>query len=238
MSTRVSSRLAKSQQKQLLRQTIIYVVAAIALGLAFIFFILPRSINLFFTLTGGNQAALENTSDVPPQVPAFSAPPPATASASITLSGFGEAKSEVVLVVNGQQQTTQRVNDEGAFTIDAQLSEGENQIAAFARGQNGQESSVSRTYSIVRDNQAPTLELEQPQDGQVIELARNQTMTIKGKTEPGSQLQVNGRSLYVNSDGTFSGSYQLQEGENKLEFTARDQAGNQTQKTISVTFRF
>lgn len=237
-SNRMSSRLAKHQQQQMLRQTLIYIILAIVLGIAFVFFILPRSINLFFTLTGGNQQALVGSPDLPPQVPAFSAPPLATSSASIMMTGFGTPKSEIVMVVNGSQRNSETVEDDGSFEIKVDLDEGENQVSAFAKNTNDQESAVSRTYTVIRDSQAPSLEISTPTDGQSFELSRNQLIPVNGTTEAGGQIQLNGRSIYTSPDGTFSTTYQLQEGENTLDFTARDRAGNQSQKTIKVTFRF
>ncbi len=236
MSPRVSSRLAKHEQERLLKQTILMITAAIILGLGFIFFVLPFSIRVITTLTNSDQVPMAGNT-LPPQVPILSAPPTATASASIKINGFAQAETEVVLVVNGEQQNRQTTTAEGTFEFDTQLLEGENVVSAFAINAEKKESELSQSYTVSKDTQAPTLEISSPTEGQSIELRRNQNLTITGKTDPGVQLTLNGRLMYAQADGAFSSTYLLQEGENKLEFIAIDQAGNQTLETITVSFR-
>lgn len=234
--TRVSSRLAKHEQQKMLRQTLTYGVGAVILGLTFIFIILPYSIRFITGVTNGDQIPTEDDS-LPPQVPILSAPPVATTSATIAVTGYGQAQTDVILVVNGSQQDSKPVADDGTFSFEAQLSEGENTIAAFSKSKSEKESELSQAYTVVMDTQPPTLEIAQPTDGQSIELRRNQNTTISGKTDPGSTVTVNGRMIYAQTDGSFSSQYQLNEGENTLDFIAIDKAGNETKKSLKVTFR-
>jgi len=235
--TRTSSRLARHEQQKLLRQTIFMAAAAIILGVGFILVVLPNFIRFITGISNPDQVLVENN-QLPPQVPVLSPPVPATSSAQIKVMGFAQSETEVVLVVNSNQQDRQAVSDEGSFEFDVELSEGENQIAAFAIAKDKQESAISSSYTVVKDVQPPKLEIKEPQDGQSVELRRNQNLTISGTTDLKTQLNVNGRLIYAKNDGSFNTTYSLQEGENKLEFLAVDQAGNQTQKTIMVTFRF
>lgn len=52
---------------------------------------------------------------------------------------------------------------------------------------------------------------------------------IVGSVEEGSQLVLNGESVPVASDGTFRIEVPLQQGENRLEFQARNSAGKTTE---------
>ena len=98
--------------------------------------------------------------------------------------------------------------------------------------------SNSRTVLIIRDTQTPSLSFEDLADGKQITLRENQTLQIRGETEPDSQLTLNDRSVYVSSDGTFSASYYLQEGNNTLRFVVTDKAGNRTERTVTINFRY
>jgi bacillopeptidase F len=211
-------------------------VAAAALIIAFIFIIMPQSIRLIGALTGAN--VLPDSSDTfPPQVPVLSAPPIATPSGQITLTGYGEAKSEVVLVVNASEQSRKQIGDDGQFSVDITLQDGSNTISTYAIDENENESEPSRTITVVMDNQPPKLDISEPQDGQQIELRKNQQISVKGQTDPQTDVYVNDRLAFTQADGTFRSNFQLAEGENILTFRAVDQAGNTSEKVIKVNFR-
>lgn len=233
----MNSRLARHEQRKMLRQSIILILVAILLVLGFIFIILPQSVRLIGSLTNGQIASFEPTDTIPPQIPIFDAPPLATPSAKIALSGAGEPQSQIVLVVNGSERDRQTAGDDGRFSFDVDLTDGENTITAYAIDQSENESVTGRSFIIVRDAQPPSIELEQPQDGQTIELRRNQLTTVKGKTEPLARVMVNGRLVLANKEGLFSTTYQLQEGENKLTIQAEDAAGNISEQELTVTFK-
>jgi len=233
---KVSSRLAKNQEKKVAKQTAILIAVAFLILIVFIFAVIPGLIRLtsLFIDTG-----VPTVSDdtVPPRPPTISAPVSATFSGTIAVSGFSEANSEVVLVLNGDEADRTDVSDQGSFTLDISLQEDENQLRFYAIDGAGNESDISRTYSVTYDATPPTIELESPQDGQQFELRKNQTIDVKGKTEPNSKVFLNDRLIFAQSDGGFSTTFQLQEGENKLTFKAIDQAGNDRQHEITVSFR-
>jgi hypothetical protein len=232
----VTSRLAKNQQKKVAKQTAILIGAAFLILIAFIFAVIPGLVRLtsVFVDTG-----LPSASDdvVPPRPPTISSPVSATHSSTIAVTGFSEAKSEVILVLNGEELDTAIADDEGSFELQVSLQDEENELRFYAVDEAGNESDTSRSYSIIYDAVVPTIELESPQDGQQFELRKNQAITIKGKTEPNAKVYLNGRLIFAKSDGEFSTTHQLQEGENKLSFRAVDQAGNEREQEITVSFR-
>ncbi len=233
----VSSRKARTEQKKLVSQIFLFGGGAIALLLAFIFIIAPGAIRLVGGLFGGSTTfTVDDT--LPPQVPVLAAPAPATFSAQVSLTGYGEVGSKVTLLLNGQPAQEITLPEGGQFTQEIALTEGDNQVSAYATDEAGNESAESTRYNIVLDTEAPSLEIAEPQDGQQIELRKNQNLTIKGTTEPRARLYINGRLALANDEGAFSSTYLLSEGENKLEFKAQDQAGNVTEKTITVQFKF
>ncbi len=234
----VSSRLAKREQKKLLTQTLLFGVGAVVLLGAFFFLILPGVAKLWNMIAGTGDLTFDQSDTIPPQVPILSAPAEATNSASIQLSGFGEAKSILKVVVNGEQITQETIKDDGSFSFELGLKPGENIVNTYAVDEAKNESAVSRTYTVVFDNEAPKIEVAEPQAGQTIELRKNQSVTIKGITEPRARVYVNGRMAFANSEGAFSTTYLLQEGENKLQLKAEDLAGNITEQELIVNFKF
>jgi hypothetical protein len=232
-----SSRLARKEQKKAVRQTFIFLFGAVILLVLFIFVIIPGVIRLTLAILGPG-GAVAPTDDIPPQVPALAAPVPATFSAQIDIKGYTEAGSTVTLLLNGSQHQETTSADDGSFTLPVSLGEGENQISAFAKDAAGNESAESKAYTVVFDSEAPKLDIIEPQEGQQIELRKNQITSITGVTEKNAKVYINGRMTLADSEGAFKSSYQLQEGENKIMIEAVDQAGNKTSKELTVNFRF
>lgn len=235
-TSQVSSRLARKEQKKLTQQTIIFSAIAIFLFLLFIFIIIPGVIRLAGSIVGSNLGK-DPEDTIPPVAPTISAPVTATNSAQVKISGFAEKESEAVLVLNSEEFAREKVNEEGAFEFMVPLQDGENTLAFYAVDAAGNESGTTKTYKIVADQTAPELVIESPQDGTEIISRTNQQVQIKGSAGEEAKVSVNGKLLFTKSDGSFSGSYQLEEGDNKLLFIAVDDAGNTTEKEITVKFR-
>ena len=232
------SRISKKQQQKMVRQTTLIIIAAVSLLAAFIFFIMPQFIRLADGLLNGSGGLTEAQDEVPPQTPVLAAPVTATNSASLPIAGVGEAGSQAVLVVNGERLDEVEINDEGEFKFIALLTEGENALAVFSIDEAGNESVQTREYAVELDTSAPEIEVESPVDGAEIELRKNQITTIKGTTEPQAKVFINDRLVYAKSNGSFSMSFKLAEGENKLRFKVEDRGGNVSEKEITVKFRF
>lgn len=231
------SRLTKHQQRKLVKQTFLIALAAIIILVSFVVFIVPGLVQL-----AGNalneSGVTENQDQVPPQTPILSAPPAATNSAKLSINGFGEAGAEAVLILDLEEVGRTEINEEGQFEFDLPLNEGENELVVYSIDQAENESRQTRNYLITLDTEAPSIELEQPQDGESFELRKNQLIEIKGKTEPNSRVFINERLVYANDEGSFSTRFQLSEGENKIKFRVIDQAGNVSEKEMTVNFRF
>ncbi|MFH1958746.1 MAG: Ig-like domain-containing protein [Patescibacteria group bacterium] len=231
------SRLSKKQQKKIVRQTFLIATVAISLLASFIFFIMPQFIRLADSFLNGS-SVLEDQDQVPPQAPILAAPVSATNSASLPISGVGEAGSQAVLMLNGEKLKEIEIDDQGEFKFRVPLTEGENALAVYSIDKAGNESVQTREYNVSLDTEAPVIEIESPEDGGTIELRKNQIVTIKGTTEPQSKVFINDRLVYAKSDGSFSMNYELEDGENKLKFRAVDKGGNESEKEIIVKFRF
>jgi hypothetical protein len=64
----------------------------------------------------------------------------------------------------------------------------------------------------------------------------NDHYTVEGKTEPGSKVTVNGETVTLSANGSFSAEVSLKAGGNKITVQATDPAGNTASKTVDVTY--
>jgi hypothetical protein len=232
-----SSRLAKKEKSKIEKQTFYYLFFGIVILLLFIFLIMPNLIRLFFAVIDKESPFVEKDT-VPPQVPILSSNPvEATYSASLNLRGFAESKSKVVFLVDSVNTAEIQVADDGQFEHELALAEGKNEIAIYGIDEAGNESLKTKTYLVERDSQAPNLDIEEPKDGSVIELKKNRTVTIKGKTEAEAKVMINDRLVLADKDGNFSSNYYLAEGKNELNFIVTDKATNKTERKIEVEFK-
>jgi len=229
--------LIKKEEKKMRQQTLLYIFFGLVLMALFIFLIVPNLIRLFFAILG-DDTQLDIGDDVPPQVPILAtAPPEATFSAKLNLAGFAEPESTVIFVLNGVELNQTEVNEEGEFEEDLALESGDNELTLYGLDQAGNESLQSKSYQVVLDQEAPGLEVIKPEADSLIELKKNRNTAIEGVTEPLAKVYLNERLILADSEGNFSSTYYLDEGDNELKFVAIDQAGNQTELEIKVEFR-
>jgi hypothetical protein len=236
-TARVSSRLARKEQKKLSRQTFGMIFLSVLMLFIFIFVLLPGGVRLFFSILDSN-TGLEVKDSIPPQAPILSSPVEATFSASIKLSGFAEPKSKVILVLDGQKHDEFVVSDEGSFEYDFSLRDGENLFSLYSIDEADNASPNTKDYLVIYDKDAPTIDVDIPKNDEVVQSKKNQLINVSGKTEAGAKIYLNDRLLSVQSDGVFTGTYNLSDGENMLKFRAVDKAGNQAETELKVVFRY
>ncbi len=231
-----SSRLVRKERQKLVKQTFLLIIASILILFGFIFVVIPgfiRIINAFLS----DASSLNPIDTLPPQVPIVSAPVQATNSAQLLITGFGEAGSTLVFLLNGNRDQEITIQDTGDFEIDATLLEGENTVSAYAIDAAKNESAVSKSYLVLLDTEKPSIQITNPSEGQEIQGRANQDLTITGKTEPKSRILINDRLVFPDSEGAFTHRIRLSEGENNLKFTVTDQGGNVLEQEYKVTFR-
>ncbi len=213
------------------------IAGSIVLAILFLVFLMPRIVDVAFDYITEDVSETQQQDTIPPQAPVLSAPPTATSSATVSLQGFTEAQSSVRLLVNGERAAAADAGEDGAFSIEIELPSGENEITAVAIDAAGNESRQSRSYLITIDSEAPEIQLEQPADGETFYGLRNQTITIRGTTEPGASVYINGSLTYADrEEGVFETSLRLEEGDNELTIRAVDAADNETELTRVVRF--
>lgn len=94
-------------------------------------------------------------------------------------------------------------------------------------------SAVPVSWTVTVDNLAPLIEVAEPADGAVVGADRVQ---LRGTTEPGADLSIDGVNVPVGSDGSFSIILELVEGANVFELSAADDLGNVATLDLSVQY--
>ena len=231
------SLLTRKEEKRNLRKAFLYGFLTILLGITIFFLGVPALIKLAIFVGKINSSFIppEQSDNVPPSPPVFEPLFEATNSATISLSGFAESESTLKLFFNNEEKET-LVDNDGTFVFnDLNLKDGQNKIYAVAIDKAGNESSDSKRVSVLYDNEAPELEINQPQDGETITDEDNRIELI-GKTEEETDVLINDHFVVVDSEGNFNYQISLNEGENEIKIISKDKAGNQTEKTIKINY--
>ena len=174
---------------------------------------------------------------LPPAPPIIDPLPEATNSAILEVVGEAEALSELSLFLNGEVIKKMVVGESGAFRVgDINLSQGDNNIYAFAEDMAGNKSQESVRQTIVLDKEPPKLDVAFPENNQSFSGDKREII-IKGKTEDSAVITVNERKVVVDLDGGFEVSYSLADGTNSIIIIAKDKAGNQSKEELVVSYR-
>ena len=151
------------------------------------------------------------------------------------ITGTCEPNATVILILNGTNSTITADSD-GNFIFTVNLTKGDNSILAKVKDQAGNISQSTNTFVVTFDNEAPKLDITSPSDGTSFYGTQQKTVTLVGITKAGSNLTVNDRLVRLNDDGTFSYQYNLNTGDNVLNLSVTDQAGNKTDKSITLHY--
>jgi len=134
------------------------------------------------------------------------------------------------------------VDVNGSFSHPVSLTEGPNTITIVATDTSGNSDMVIRTVTytpVEEDTEAPTLIVTQPIDGQVFATSE---IFVAGEVSDNVDqphaisVTVNGESVSVESDGSFSHPLTLTEGSNAITIVATDTAGNFAEVIRTVTY--
>ncbi|GAA0367493.1 S8 family serine peptidase [Bacillus horti] len=154
-----------------------------------------------------------------------------TNESSILVEGTVTIDSLVTLYRNGEVATTVQSED-GAFSSELDLVEGENVITATATIDAG-ETDPSAPVTVVKDTYAPQITILSPADGTV---TNREVINVHGVALDDNldTVTVNGQAVNVSEVGEFSQRVILDPGENVISVVATDLAGNETTKQVTV----
>ena len=228
------SRINQRQQSKALIFSISMIFGAIAVITLFFTVLLP----FFLNRMGQSAKPTQVDSDIlPPSAPMLDSAFEATNSAQVILTGFAEPDTVVAVRKNGILLQEITSGQDGKFLFpDVLLSQGMNKLEFTARDPAGNESSVS-FLNISYSTEGPELSITSPQNNSTVTKRRDQVITIQGTTTSSSRVLVNDKVAIVGSDGSFSASFQLQEGANTIQVRAISPAGTETVQELLITFQ-
>lgn len=150
-----------------------------------------------------------------------------TSSATLPVSGTTEPGAAVT--VRGSAVSA---GSDGSFSTSLTLSEGTHTVEVVASDALGNQQKVS--LSVTVDLTPPPLSVSEPAEG----LVTNQSkLSVKGSTEAGAAVSVQGASAAVDPAGNFLHELTLDDGTHTLSVVATDPAGNQKAVQRSVTVK-
>ena len=216
--------------------TIVTVIIAILLAVWFWGLTILSNLDAFWRIFNPNQEAVvsQNKENIPP--PYINPFETATKEKKITVKGYSLEGVLVKLFLNDKENGSVRTDKEGAFSFfNVELNEGLNNLHVVAESGCGVESLPSKSISIKYLKTAPKIEIIEPTDRASFSQKDN-TITIRGRTDPSAIVAINGQKALVTSDGTFSYLFPLNDGDNKITVEAADEAGNKTTVEKTVIF--
>ncbi len=204
----------------------IWIIPALIGGLSFFNKLKP---------TQSPQPAISESASLAP--PVLNIPYEATNTASITIRGYASAHSKVEIYVDDDLKDTVESDENGGFKAESiDLTLGTNNIYGKTVDEKGTKSLPSKSIRITYSNEKPKLEISTPDDNKEI-VGGDKKVTVSGSTNPGNNVSVNGTRVIVTTDGNFSHSLEINEGDNQITIQASDQTGNTTQLQRKVIYK-
>lgn len=218
-----------------MNQGVVYLVLAFLLIVATLIWGLPMIAKLTGYLMRSDKSQI-TVAEQRPTPPIFSDIPEATYSAQVKIAGFAQPGLDVILFINGAEYDRKLVAESGTFSFDkVMLNEGDNAAYAYTTTPHDLRSEQSKNYNIVLDTSKPSVNIDAPHDGDVMRGQSQRIATFNGSvSEVGSKVYIGERMVIVNSEGKFSLSYQLVEGDQEIPIKAIDKAGNVGESSIKL----
>ncbi|KKQ80137.1 MAG: Bacillopeptidase-like protein [Candidatus Daviesbacteria bacterium GW2011_GWA1_38_7] len=170
--------------------------------------------------------------------PVLSIPFEATNSAAIKIKGYASPKLSVKIYVDNDLKDIVNTSDDGNFqSNEITLNTGTNSIHGQTSDNTGHTSLPSKTIFLAYLNKKPQLDITSPEDNQTI--TGDKKVTVSGKVTPkdGVSVTINGTLVILKDDGSFTQTIEINDGDNNLNITAKDAAGNITEATRGVTYQ-
>lgn len=160
----------------------------------------------------------------------------ATNSAQIDIKGYATANSRVKIYLDDELKDTVSVDSNGNFVAkNMSLVLGKNNVYGKTIDEKNTESLPSKNVVVVFDNEKPTLEISQPEDGKTIG-GGDKKVTVSGKADPDIPVLINSSRVITSSDGKFSTTISLNDGDNTISIKAVDNASNSTEIVRHVIY--
>lgn len=168
--------------------------------------------------------------------PVLNIPYEATNTATIRIKGYSSADSKVEIYLDDDLKTTVNTQSDGSFqSDDIDLALGTNNIAARTVDEKGNKSLPSKNIKVIYSNEKPSLKINEPQDGQEIK-GGDKKVKVSGSTDTDNSVSINGSTVIVNNEGSFSQEININEGDNIIVIVATNRVGNSTTSERRVKY--
>lgn len=237
MLRRNYSRLKKIQNKRNIKNAFIFIFLSFAMLAFFIFIGIPLLIKYtsFISDIRKSSEPIEKNDDTPPPPPRIDTIPESTNELEIKIGGKSEPGATLKIFYNSDKKEV-LANNEGYFSTDINLAEGNNTITFQAMDKSGNESQKTKSFNIVYDNEPPELTIKSPENNITLYGSNHRQLTIAGVSEKNTRVYINERIVVVDDEGIFSFTTSLTEGENSFNIVAEDEAGNKTEQSLTVNY--
>ncbi|WP_082459379.1 Ig-like domain-containing protein, partial [Bacillus sp. FJAT-25509] len=153
----------------------------------------------------------------------------------VTIKGMAAPGMDVHIFSGDKDIANGKTNDDGSFSIDAVLQEGVNILKAKTITEIGS-TLYSKETKVIVDKTAPVLEISSPQNNAYM---NSQLITVTGTVKDDlDYVDVNGTKVDIDSNGNWTAKLISKEGKNVINVVARDKAGNETAKSITVNVKY
>ncbi|PFH87024.1 S8 family serine peptidase [Bacillus sp. AFS088145] len=155
---------------------------------------------------------------------------------NVTIKGMAAPGMDVHIFSKDEDIANGRTNDDGSFSIDTVLQEGVNILKAKTITEIGS-TPYSKEIKVIVDKTTPVLEITSPQNNAN---KNDQVITVKGtaKDDYLEYVDVNGTKADIDSNGNWTVKLMSKEGQNGINVVARDKAGNETVKSVTVNVKY
>ena len=232
------SRLESVEEKKNVRSAATLIILSIAV-IVFLVIVGIPTVGKVATFVSGlkkGNTSVASVDKTPPAPPAFGVYDDFTNQSTASISGTAEPGATIKLTFDGSEQDTS-VDKDGNFSFkDLTLQSGANAFSAYAIDPAGNISQKTADQKITYNNKPPTLTVDSPADGSSFYGSSQMQATIQGTTDNGVGININDRIISVNDSGKFQYSTTLSSGANLFKVVATDQAGNTTEKDITLNY--
>ncbi len=234
--TKNRSRLDRKQDEEITKKTVVLGGVTVLIFVAVLVFGLPLLIKLSVLLGNSKSKSTDNEEKLlPPLPPRLVINFEATNSARFSIYGVAEPNVEVELLKDDLSLGKEMVDEKGGFSFtNITLDKGGNTFTAIASKEKEGQSELSKAVTVIYDDQPPSLVMSNPVEEKLT--VENADFDIVGKSDNGVSVMVNGKLAVVDDEGGFKLKVQLNAGKNNMEIVVRNPAGNETKKTIELTY--
>lgn len=231
------SRFEKKAEDEITRKTVFLGLMTVLVFVIIVVFGLPFLIKFSIILgeikNRKNNEVIEKA--LPPLAPRLIVPYEATNSSRIEIKGLAEKNVLVELLKNDVSVGKMSANEAGEFSFgDILLDQGESIFTVIAISDKGDSSEPSKEARITFDDRPPELIMINPSEESL--KVESSDFDIVGKSEKGVSVTINGRLAMVDDEGKFKLKFQLNSGKNDIEIIIKDIAGNETRKSLTITY--